>query len=272
MRIMGYNIYDGGVGRIDPIAEVIRQAAPDLVILPEACDRAEFEKLAGRLGMDSFLATHPHKPDHGSVGLLARHPIREVVNLTPLDSRLTRAALQATIISKDGQPFTVIGLHLHARETFADEAIRINEVAAIMEFARPLRDRQVAFALVGDFNAHHPDQIVDIPRTRPKTRKRLAGQDNQLPRQVIQTLLDAGYLDAHALLYAPDQFQISLGGDPTAGVTGGGGADGSGGGLRVDYVLVPPYLRSNVVRCDYPRGGLARFASDHFPVVADLNY
>ena len=91
MRLMSYNILEGGKGRIDPIAEVIRQADPDVVVILEAWDRLALIKLADRLGMDYFHAQSPGNPE-GHNALLSRWPIREAVNFGPLEPRLTRAA------------------------------------------------------------------------------------------------------------------------------------------------------------------------------------
>src|SRR3954471_16075858 len=90
MRLLTYNIMEGGVGRIDPLAEVIRLADADLVVLQETWDAANFHKLADRLHMDRFLAETPKNPK-GAPGLLSRLPIHEAVNHAPLDARLTRS-------------------------------------------------------------------------------------------------------------------------------------------------------------------------------------
>lgn len=260
MRIMGYNIYEGGLGRIDPLAEVIRQHQPDLVILPEAADRREFEKLAHRLHMEAFLAQHPmlgaRDQMRGAVGILSKFPITQVCNLGTLDPRLTRAALCATVRLPQGSQFTVIGLHFSAGELHANEATRLQELSAILDVAGKLSAHHEPFALVGDFNSHHPDQQIDLSRIREKTRARIATQNFQIPRLVIAHLLQAGYLDAHAQLHPAANFQTSLSTRHPA--------------LRVDYVFIPAYLAATLKRCEYPQFGIAKFASDHFPVLADL--
>ena len=269
MKLLAYNILEGGLGRIDPLAEVIRQSDPDLVIAPEASDETEFAKLASRLGMDYFRAQNPRDP-LGAVGLLVKPPyeIREAANLTALEPRFTRAVLQATITfppNSSTPAFHLLGVHFHARETLADEAIRLAELAALLAFAQPLYDARLPFALAGDFNAHHPDQPIDLAKTRPSTLARIAPQNNVIPRDVIRTLLAShgGYLDTHTLTRAPAQFQTTL---TTAHPT-----------MRPDYIIVPAYLRTAVHRCDVIMGGpgaagtLPKFASDHFPILADLS-
>ena len=52
MKIMAYNILEGGEGRIDPLAEVIRLADADVVMVAEAWDDGLFHRLADRVGMD----------------------------------------------------------------------------------------------------------------------------------------------------------------------------------------------------------------------------
>ena len=52
MRIVTYNILNGGEGRADPLAEVIEAQRADIVGLTEADDPAVLERIANRLKMD----------------------------------------------------------------------------------------------------------------------------------------------------------------------------------------------------------------------------
>ena len=90
MRLMTYNILQGGTGRIDPLAEVIRLADVDIVVLQETWDAELFHKLADRLNMDRFLAENPRNPE-GATGLLTRGTIRQVVNHSAGETRLARS-------------------------------------------------------------------------------------------------------------------------------------------------------------------------------------
>ena len=144
MKVMTYNILEGGTGRIDPLAEVIRLAEADVVVVAEAWDGELFHKLADRLRMDRFLAENPKNPQ-GATGLLSRWEIREAVNYSPLEGRLTRSAFHAIVRGKSQESearsqkgeedLAVIGLHLHARETREDEAVRLSELPAILGIA-----------------------------------------------------------------------------------------------------------------------------------------
>lgn len=260
MKLMSYNIFEGGEGRVDPLAEVIRLFDPDVVILAEPWNESLFHKLADKLKMDRFLADSPRNP-HGSTGLMTRFKILEAVNYAPLDSRLTRSAFHAVVEIGSQKPevssqsFPVIGLHLHARETVADEQIRLTELPAVFDIAKQFQGRPHVIA--GDFNAYHPQQAVDLAKLRQKTRDRLAGQNNEIPRNVIRTMLEHGYVDAHALHHPPENFGTSFTTSHPA--------------ARVDYVFVTPDLAPRVKSCEVFKPEMARFASDHFPVVAELD-
>jgi endonuclease/exonuclease/phosphatase family metal-dependent hydrolase len=261
MKLMAYNIFEGGAGRIDPLAEVIRLAQADVIIIAEAWDEALFHKLADRLHMDRFLADSPTNPK-GATGLLTRLPIIEAINHAPLDQRLTRSAFHA-IIELPSLPHSafriphlpLIGLHLHARETLADESIRLSELPALFDIAQQFGDRP--HLLAGDFNASHPQQLIDFAQLRPKTQTRLAAQNNEIPRDVIRTILEHGYLDAHALHHPPADFHTSF---TTAYPA-----------TRVDYLFVTPTLAPHVTSCEIFKPEIAKYASDHYPLLAELN-
>lgn len=254
MRFLSYNILEGGEGRIDPIAEVIRQSQADVVFVAEAASRALFEKLADRLGFDCFHAEKPEDPDQ-SVGLLSRWNIREAINQGAQNRELSRGALQATV-NKGDAALTLIGVHLHARPTPEDEAIRVKEVAALLKIASQLKD--TPHIIAGDFNATHPDQIIDVSKLPEKHKNRISHQNNIIPRDAIRAMLDAGYLDAHALNREPRDFDVSF--------------TTSAPSMRLDYVFVSPEMKAQVANCTVIKNPIGRFASDHYPVLADLCY
>lgn len=258
MKICTYNILEGGLGRIDPLAEVIRLAQADAVVVQECWDEALFSKLAQRLGMEFFRAENPQN-NEGATGLLTRWEIREAVNHAPLDHRLSRSAFHAVLREKSSGPphtdWTLVGLHLHARETLADEEIRLQELPAILEIANRFCNTP-NLLLCGDFNTSHPDQIIELSKLRPKVRDRIAPQGNLLPREVIRRVLATGWIDAHTIRRAPTDFHTSF--------------TTSAPAMRVDFIFVPPSLAPRVRSCEVFKPEIARFASDHFPVVAEI--
>lgn len=251
---MTYNILEGGVGRVDPIAEVIRLAGAEVVILQETTDTELFHRLADRLGMDRFLAENPRENEgpRRASGLLSRLPISRVINLAALDERLTRGVFAATV-GEGRQSLDLLGLHLHSKETLADEAVRLREVDAILVHAAKVSPQRV---VAGDFNAWHPEQAIDVAKLRAKSRERVEAQGGVLPRQVVERMLAAGYVDAHAL----GRNAAELGRTLTTAKPA----------VRVDYFFVPHGMAADVIRCDVFMPEIGRFASDHFPVVMEL--
>jgi endonuclease/exonuclease/phosphatase family metal-dependent hydrolase len=71
----------------------------------------------------------------------------------------------------------------------------------------------------------------------------------------VQTVLDAGYVDGFRMKHADDP-GLTL---PTPVPH-----------IRIDYVFVPSGFSSRVATCDVARHPQAASASDHYPVVADL--
>ena len=136
MRIVSYNILDGGEGRADPIAEVIEAQRPDVVALVEAEDLAVVERIARRLKMDFV---HAPGNTHASV-LMSRFTIRDSINHAPLRTELEKSLLQATVGTPDhgDVSFGVVHLHAHGREE--DETQRVGELAVLLDVFRADRE------------------------------------------------------------------------------------------------------------------------------------
>ena len=97
MRIVSYNILDGGEGRADPLAEVIEAQRPDVVALVEAEDTTVVERIAKRLKMD-----YVHAPGntHASV-LMSRWTIRESINHAPLHAQFEKSLLEVKVATPE---------------------------------------------------------------------------------------------------------------------------------------------------------------------------
>ncbi len=265
MKIMAYNILEGGEGRIDPLAEVIRLADADVVMVAEAWDDGLFHRLADGVGMDRFRAENPRNKD-GAVGVLSRLKIVEGVNHAALDERFTKGACHV-IVEVGGKQeagskkqevlrLPIVGVHLHARETLADEEERLRELPGVFGVGELLRGRGNVVA--GEFNAYHPGQVVEVETLREKTKERIAKQGWKVPREVVRRILERGYVDGHALHHEAREYGTSFTTSHPA--------------ARVDYVFVTAELaRLRWRSCEVFKPEMARFASDHFPVVCELD-
>ena len=256
MRIVSYNILDGGEGRADPLAEVIEAQRPDVVALVEADDPAVLDRVAGRLKMD-LIAAPGHR--HASA-LLSRWPIRETVNhaLLHTPEQWSTSLLEAVVVDPSGAEWVVGVAHLHAGATEADESRREKELETLLRVFAAHRQAGRPHLIAGDFNANAPYQQIDPARCKPRTRKEWEENGGGVPRRVVQRMLYAGYVDS---LHAAD---------PTAGTTRGTFST-QFPGQRVDYIFTSGLDRARLRRAWIEQDRLAKYASDHFPVGLEVD-
>ena len=251
LRLMEYNILDGGAGRVDPLAEVIRHVDADVVACIEAESEENFNLLAQRLGMEKFWA---QGAEHHAVGVLTRLPIVRAANHSRTPMR--RAMAEVHVKLSSGLELPIFALHLTSHLTLERENIRVEELQYVLAVTAGLRSAGTPHVLMGDFNATHPDQAIDPAILRETDRKRLAAQDGVVPRHAIEMALHAGYVDAYNLLHADQPGYTLSTREPS---------------LRTDYVFLSPDLSAKLLACDVHHERLATYASDHFPLWAELN-
>lgn len=253
LRVLAYNILDGGTGRADPLIEVIAASNPDLVVLVEATDPDVLTRAARRLGMD--LVQGPSHDD--GVAVLTRGVVVATINhalLSPSSSRPPRALLEVRL-RLGPTPWTLFALHLTAKATLHAEQLRLAELQAVLDLARPLRDAGTPHLLAGDFNANSPRQHIRPDLCTPATRQAALAQGGIIPRDAISRLEAAGYIDTLAAA------------NPALAQTAGTFST-QHPGQRVDYIFAfAARVRSAWIETDR----LATYASDHYPVGAELS-
>jgi endonuclease/exonuclease/phosphatase family metal-dependent hydrolase len=253
MRLVSYNILDGGAGRADALASVIRSRDPDVVAVVEAEDPGVVDAIARSLGMTAVQALGN---SHASA-LLTRWTIRHSINHALFRPALTKSLLEASVISPGGAEWTIGVVHLHARASDQDERRREVELAEVLDAFAPHRAAGLAHLLCGDFNANAPYQRIDPARCKPRTRQEWEANGGDLPRRVVQKLLDAGYRDA---LRDADPRAAEHAATFTTEFPGQG----------VDYVFTFGLDPRRVVAAWVHDSDAARSASDHFPIGAEI--
>jgi endonuclease/exonuclease/phosphatase family metal-dependent hydrolase len=255
MRIFSYNILDGGEGRADPLAEVIAAQRADVIALIESQDPEVLARIAKRLQMDYVPA---RGNSDSAVALLSRFPIRDSINHAPLHpDQLTKSLLQATIIDSANQPWHFGVIHLHHRAAEEDERVRERELDVVLKIFEELRTSSAPHILLGDFNANSPHQQIDLNRCKPSTREQAAKNGETIPRRVIQRLETAGYLDT---LHSLHPAQAATEGTFTTQYAG----------QRVDYIFTHSLPSTRIRHAWIETHRLAKYASDHFPIGAEI--
>jgi endonuclease/exonuclease/phosphatase family metal-dependent hydrolase len=254
MRLVSYNILNGGVGRADPLAEVIEAQNADVVVLVEADDSGVVERIASRLKMD--VATGDGKKHGGAI--LSRWSIIESINHSLLCEEFADCVFEATVRDPNGKDWPVAAVHLHPRATEEAENRREIEIDAMLRVYAKHRAENRPHLLAGDFNANSPDQKIVPENCKPRTRKEIAENSGRLPRRAVTKILQAGYADS--LVAAHGEAAAEMGSFTTQYP-----------GQRVDYIFTFGIEPQRIAEARIEQDRLAQFASDHFPVVVQVD-
>jgi endonuclease/exonuclease/phosphatase family metal-dependent hydrolase len=232
MRVMTYNILDGGVGRIDPLCHVIESARPDVVLLCEAIEHGQAMTMARKLKMEIFPA-QSLRNSLGAVALLSKLEIVEATNLSAVDERYRHGALEATV-RYGATVVRIFGVHLGDEPL--PEQCRSIELGALMQCARQYPDDPKM--ILGDFGM--PEASV-------------SPTDNGSGWMTAITA--DGWVDAQSI---------------EAEATGAATWPTYRPRVRRDFIFIKSHPAWSLRSYEVVRNPLARFAGDHFPVVADV--
>ena len=222
---------------------MIREAAPDVVLLQEATQPGVVGRLASMLGMPH----HAARPGN-SLAFLSRHPVVHHAWHRPRGSR--HAFLE---VVPDGDPCRVFGVHLSAVHSAWTEQRRVIELRALL--ASIARHQHGLHVVVGDFNTLAPGERLDV-RVLPRRLRALVWlSGGRIRWRTIQRILDAGYADAFRTLHPADPGVTFPTWQPH---------------IRLDYAFLPSAFAARLKSCEVVRASDARTASDHFPLLTDL--
>jgi endonuclease/exonuclease/phosphatase family metal-dependent hydrolase len=236
LRILSYNIQEGGEDRIPLIETVIAREAPDLVALAEVNSPRNAEKLAHALAMQLTLG-EARSGFH--VAWLSRLPVRRSRNH---DLPILAKTLLEIEVEWQGQPLRAFATHLASRW---DSSTPLDEIQAILEILRPTRG---AVILAGDFNALAPGERVGVPPPNVVPRPNTRDDD---PRPVIRHVLDTGMIDCYRAIHPQPPGYTYQSDHPW---------------LRIDFIFASPslavHLRDSGIVTEPPTNR----ASDHLPI------
>lgn len=254
MRLLTYNIREGGVGRAELIAEVIKAANPDVVALQEATHPAVVERIAKLAGFK-----YSGSQRANSTGFLSNVP---VVNFAWRHPPRTRHALLEVSFA-DGFPRLFV-LHLRAWFSKWSERQRVRELRGLLDgIQQQLIKENRAFAfhvLCGDFNALAPDEKFDSSPMPRWIRGMIWVSGRDIARSTIAMMRSEGYVDAWRTLYK-DHVN-----DP--GYTFPVWSPH----VRLDYVFTPAEFASRLTSSEIRRvPEEAKRASDHFPLLVEIS-
>jgi len=243
LRLLTYNIRQGGHGRERAIAATIASANPDVVLLQEARVPDQVNRIADFAGFRQFGARRGE-----SLAFISRAPVEHAEWHKP---RVSRHAFLEVVPA--AATWRLFGVHLSAVHAAWTEQRRVFELRALL---RAIAAHQHGpHVLTGDFNTLAPGELLDPRKLPARLRALLWLSGGQVRWRTIQTILDAGYRDAFRQVH-PDLVGSTF---PTWDPH-----------IRLDYLFVPTGFADRVAECRVIDGAEGREASDHFPLVGDL--
>ena len=254
MRLLTYNIREGGVGRAPEIAEVIKAASPDVVALQEARDPYVVERIAELAGFRYWGSRHSH-----STGFLSNVAVRDFDWRHP--PRTRHALLEVSLAP--GFP-RVFVLHLRAWFSRWSERQRARELRGLLDgIQAQLIKEKHAFAfhvLCGDFNALAPGEHFDSSPMPRWIRGMIWLSGREIGRTTIEMMKSDGYVDAWRTLHSDLENETGY----TFPVWNPH--------VRLDYVFTPSEYAGRFTACEVRREPeTVRSASDHFPLLVEIS-
>jgi endonuclease/exonuclease/phosphatase family metal-dependent hydrolase len=243
IRLLSYNIKKGGAGREKHLADVISACRPDVVVLQEARTPSVIEQLAAATGM-----AHWGAQEGNSLGFMSAQPMTHVEWHHPRYSRHAFLELAPSVA-----PMRVFGVHLSAVHAAWTERRRTFELRALLA---GIKQHQSGFhVLVGDFNTLAPGDVLDIRKLPHRLKALVWLSGGKIRWRTIQVVLDAGYVDGYRSLQPGNLGYTFPTWDPH---------------VRLDYVFVPNGYLPRLLRLEIVNTPDDREASDHFPLLAEV--
>jgi endonuclease/exonuclease/phosphatase family metal-dependent hydrolase len=245
LRLLTYNICRGGAGKEEQIAAVIAANQPDITVFQEATVPAVIEKVAGLTGMAQWASSRGE-----SLGFMSRQRVRHFEWHHP---RLSRHAFLE--IDPGAGQVRIFGVHLSALYSAWTERHRVLELQALL--ASIARHQHGFHVLAGDFNTLAPGDMLDFRKLPNRLRALVWLSGGNIRWRTIQLVLDSGYVDAYRQIHGAD-----------VGYTFPAWAPH----VRLDYVFIPSSFAERVRSCEIVTHSAAAAASDHLPLVADVDF
>lgn len=252
LKVMTYNILDGGENREQYLLQVIQAARPDVVILQEVFSEEFLKSLAHALGMAYYFGTGNKQR---KVALLSRLPISRPKSYHPLFP-IWRNFLNTQIEYEPKKFIRIIGVHLMANLWVAGEIWRWWEAMHIIKHIRGYQNEPCLVA--GDFNAIAPTDNIEI-NSMPKWLKLIIfSHGNIVYRFSIQIFLSSGLTDCFRAINSKTDGFTWPPPNPYA---------------RLDYIFANARATMYLKNCWVVREPEAvNQASDHYPVMAEFSF
>jgi len=189
LRVMTYNILNGGENREAYILDVIQTAKPDVVILQEVFTEDFLKFLSHALGMNYYIGKGNKKR---KVALLSKLPVLAFKSHHPLFP-IWRNLIDAKIEYEPHKTARIIGVHPIANLGIVFEVWRQWEAKYITNHVRSFQN--IPCLIAGDFNAIAPGEKVKIESMPDWLKWIIYLQGKRVYHFSVETLLSADFTD-----------------------------------------------------------------------------
>jgi exodeoxyribonuclease-3 len=251
LRVMTYNILDGGENREQYILNVIQTARPEIVVLQEVFEEDFLKFLSHSLKMPYYIGPGNKRR---KVALLSKLPVLTFKSHHPAFP-IWRNFIEAQIEYAPNKTVRIIGVHPIANLGVVFEFWRLLEARYVTNHIRIYQSEPCLIA--GDFNAIAQGEKVKTEGMPGWLKWVIYLQGNRVYHFSIEWFLSAGFIDCFRFLNSEDGLTLPPP-NPNA---------------RLDYIFVNALLKPYLKKCWVVREpNSINFASDHYPVMAEFDF
>jgi exodeoxyribonuclease-3 len=254
LRLMTWNIKNGGGDRLPAIIQVIHREQPDVLCLQELQEFRRYGRRLHALAEEAGMTVHLAPAGFAQpVAVLVRPP-RRILRRSTVRWRLHHAVAIAVVETTAG-PLTVVSAHLNPFSPY-----RRYREARWLSVRHGSARRMTLVA--GDMNGLAPDDdhTTTLDDVHSLFQQRHLGPDGVPDTRAVAAFGAAGFTDLWRAVGDGDGRTV-----PT------GFAGREFGAMRLDYLLASPPLAARARRAWVVRDELTAQASDHYPVRADVD-
>lgn len=263
VRVMTYNVYQGGGDRFSYIKELISKVKPDVLAIQEACDwdqSGRFLEVLDLLGFDRdncwYLKSNARSTSGRiyDMAFFSKYPIETKEYFNNQDK--VWHSLGFAVLNIENARIGLVMAHLSPKS----EDWRLVEVNQINQILK--ENINLPLLLLGDLNSLSDQDPYDS--LQEKLQKEEIIKFGVPPRfEVVNKFINAGWIDKLPDLYYPQnplQITVSEQADDKDHLD-----------LRLDYIMINKVLVKSILKYQIIRDKIALKASDHYPVAVDLN-
>jgi len=255
MKLMTYNILNGGEDRLELIIKVISNERPDFLVINEANGfnkngNQKLNAFAKQIGLlYSNLSLSGEYEYHTAI--FSKYPFMRTEKL----KSMRNAGILVDIKTELGN-LSVTGVHL----TPYPEYLRLRELDSVSDQQEQYEDR----ILMGDLNSLSATDNYNqkIIRDFNDYQSEKFTKNGRLCFDVINRIASLGYLDT-ATIFNKQKIPTvptKINQDKAHSIN-----------VRVDYIFVSESLRDKVKSYSVIRNSMTEKASDHYPVIIEMN-